>query len=330
MSKVTLRIIAEQTGLSKFAVSRALSGKQGVSEATRARVVEVATNLGYNRPTRSTFTIGAVFDVEDHANGEMNVQIQNGLQSEAARLGYTIRAHWTAGDGDLKKFLDGCDAIFSVNVQHKPSLAQIMNSAKPVVRSGWADPLEQVDLVGGTDREAGVAIGTYLYDLGHREIVFVHGDIDLRGRRERLLGLQEVVEATPGMTCYDISWGGTTTFTQGLDQVLAEGGHPTAFFCGHDGLAITAYSDILSRGWRIPRDVSVVGFGDFSPALQVTPTLTTVKIKAQEFGRAAVRRLDTRLRHPSQKLAPMRLLIPNVLIERGSTAPLTMDWRAPI
>ncbi|AML52596.1 LacI family DNA-binding transcriptional regulator [Falsihalocynthiibacter arcticus] len=332
MSKVTLRIIAEKTGLSKYAVSRALSGKGGVSEATRARIVEVAETLGYSRPSRSqgstAKTIGAVFDFEDYANGEMNIQIQNGLQSEAARLGYSIRAHWTADDGDLKQFIEGCAALFSVNVQNKPALAQIMKSGKPLVRSGWAEPLEQVDLVGGTDREAGAAIGTYLYNLGHREIIFVHGDIDLRGRRERLLGLQDIVASKPDMTCHDITWDRNSTFSQGLDRVLAEGHRPTAFFCGHDGLAITAYSDILSRGWRIPYDVSVIGFGDFSPALQVSPALTTVKIEAQEFGRAAVRRLDASLRNPTQKLTPMRLLIPNKLILRDSTAPPRDDFLA--
>lgn len=123
MSKVTLRIIAEKTGLSKYAVSRALSGKGGVSEATRARVIATAEEMGYSRPSRTsdsnTKVIGAIFDHEDHANGEMNVLIQSGLQGEAARLGYTIIAHWISEDGDLKQFLDGCDALFAVNVQNQ-------------------------------------------------------------------------------------------------------------------------------------------------------------------------------------------------------------------
>ena len=53
MRRVTLQTIAEETGLSKFAVSRALAGKSGVSEETRARVAEVAARLGYRRPARA-------------------------------------------------------------------------------------------------------------------------------------------------------------------------------------------------------------------------------------------------------------------------------------
>lgn len=323
MSKITLRIIAEETGLSKFAVSRALSGKEGVSDDTRARVVATAERLGYTRPERPAPTrssiIGAIFDGDDTINSEMNVQIQNGLQSEATRLGYTIHAHWITGKHDLTRFLEGCAAVFLVNVRNKAALAQIQSSGKPMVRAGWLEPLEQVDHVGGTDREAGVAAGRYLYGLGHREIVYVHGEIVLRGRRERWHGLAEVAAATPGMICHNVTWGAGKTFTDGLDEILANGGRPTGFFCGHDGLAITAYSDLLARGWRIPRDVSVVGFGDYSAAMQVTPPLTTMKIRASEFGRNAVRRIDTRLRNPGINFEPIRMLVPNTLIERGST-----------
>lgn len=196
-----------------------------------------------------------------------------------------------------------------------------------MVRAGWLEPLEQVDHVGGTDREAGVAAGRYLFNLGHREIVCVHGVIDLRGRcercgrRERWHGLQEFAAATPGLTCHDLTWGKDKSFSDGLNQILAAGGRPTGFFCGHDGMAITAYTDILSRGWRIPRDVSVVDFGDFSAAMQVSPPLTTMKIRASEFGRNAVRRLDARLRNPDVAFAPLRMFVPNILIERSSAGP---------
>lgn len=329
MSKITLRIIAEETGLSKFAVSRALAGKEGVSDETRARVIAVAERLGYVRPERPAVAhhgiIGAIFDGEDAINGEMNVQIQNGLQSEAARLGYTIYAHWTTGERDLARFLDRCAAIFAVNVQDKHALEQIIATGKPLVRTGWLEPLEQVDHVGGTDREAGIAAGRYLYDLGHREIVFVHGDVELRGRRERWNGLNEVAAATPDLVCHNVTWGSGRTFSDGLDAILATGRRPTGFFCAHDGLAITAYTDILARGWRIPRDVSVVGFGDYSAATQVSPSLTTMRVCASEFGRNAVRRLNARLRQPDIDFAPIRMMVPNVLVERSSAAPVATD-----
>ncbi|MFD1910742.1 LacI family DNA-binding transcriptional regulator [Halodurantibacterium flavum] len=325
MSKITLRIIAEETGLSKYAVSRALSGKSGVSASTRAQVLAVAERLGYVRPERSappaSPVIGAIFDESDTINSEMNIQIQSGLQSEASHLGCTVIAQWHLSELDLPKFLDRCSGFFAVNVRDKATIAKIVATGKPLVRAGWLEPLEQVDHVGGTDREAGIAVGRYLYDLGHREIVFVNGDVDLRGRRERWNGVLEVASAGTGMRCHYVSWEQGGSFSESLDKILAQGGRPTGFFCAHDALAITAYTDLLARGWRIPRDVSVVGFGDYSAAVQVSPQLTTVRVRAAEFGRNAVRRLDARLRNPLIDYAPLRMMVPNILVQRESSGP---------
>ena len=51
--KITLDDIARETGLSKYAVSRAISGKSGVSAATRERVLQMCENLGYTRMSSS-------------------------------------------------------------------------------------------------------------------------------------------------------------------------------------------------------------------------------------------------------------------------------------
>ncbi|MCR9218193.1 MAG: LacI family DNA-binding transcriptional regulator, partial [bacterium] len=95
MKRVTLRVIADECGLSKYAVSRALSGKDGVSEATRNRILEVADELGYKRPDPvKTREIITVFDDPKNVNAELHTQILGGLQQEASRMGYVIRPHW--------------------------------------------------------------------------------------------------------------------------------------------------------------------------------------------------------------------------------------------
>ncbi len=54
-------------------------------------------------------------------------------------------------------------------------------------------------------------------------------------------------------------------------------------------------SELLGQGYRIPDDVSVVGFGDFSPATQISPSLTTVKMEGQEGGAVGLRLLPERI-----------------------------------
>ena len=96
MSRVTLGTIAQELGLSKFAVSRALAGKTGVSEETRRKVEAVAADLGYVKPAASRApSIALVFNDTDYINSELQLMVQAGVQAEAKRRGYQVVARWT-------------------------------------------------------------------------------------------------------------------------------------------------------------------------------------------------------------------------------------------
>src|SRR5277367_5148939 len=96
MRRVTLRQIAQHTDLSTFSVSRALAGKDGISEETRLLVEQAAMRLGYSKPAPSASRgIGLVFHDLDKVNSELQMQIQAGVQREAQRLKKHVRAVWT-------------------------------------------------------------------------------------------------------------------------------------------------------------------------------------------------------------------------------------------
>jgi LacI family transcriptional regulator len=69
-----------------------------------------------------------------------------------------------------------------------------------------------------------------------------------------------------------------------LRSLQATGIAPTALFCADDGLALTAVSELLARGYSIPEYMSVVGIGDFSAATQISPQLTTIKVQGWKWG----------------------------------------------
>jgi LacI family transcriptional regulator len=322
MRRVTLGTIASETGLSKFAVSRALAGKSGVSEETRARVADAAMRLGYRKPASvESKPIGVVFNDTDVINSELHMQIQAGVQREAQRLGFSVRVHWSHAGEDLEAMARACVGLMICGPHERAAMERAYATGIPIVRQGWLEPLEQVDQIGGTDHEAGSAVARYLLDLGHREIVYVHGDPRYRGRMERLYGLREVLERVEGAVMHDLVWEDGSTFAGVLDTLEAAGAQPTAYFCAHDGLAVTVISELLARGLRIPEDASVVGFGDYSAALQILPRLTTVKMHGPEIGALCVRLLDARINTPGFPAVPVRMLIPSRIVERQSAGP---------
>lgn len=77
-------------------------------------------------------------------------------------------------------------------------------SGVPIVRLGWVAPLEQADHVGGTDHEAGIAVGEYLVDLGHRDIAFLQGGKVIAGGWSAIMASAKILNAISmrgGTTC---------------------------------------------------------------------------------------------------------------------------------
>jgi len=323
MAKVTLATIARHTGLSKFAVSRSLSGKDGVSEETRRRVREAAAELGYARQEAEATppSLGVIFHDTDLINSELHLLIQAGVQAEAQRSGYRIHMRWTHQADEIEAFVQSCSGAILVGPHGGESLSRAYAIGKPIVRTGWLEPLEPADHVGGTDHEAGSAIANYLLGLGHRTIAYVHGTPGYRGRVERFYGVREVLEKRNDVQFREMKFEAEMRFTEHLRAAQAEGFHATAFFCAHDGLALTVVSELLRLGYRIPEDVSVLGFGDYSAATQISPQLTTVKVHGQQMGAACVRLLDDRIKGRIPPDIPVRIQIASRIIERASCGP---------
>jgi LacI family transcriptional regulator len=322
--RITLGTLAKRLGLSKFAVSRALAGKSGVSQATRQRVQELADQLGYVRsaPQPPARVIGLVFNDTDLINSELQLMVQAGVQTEAKRRGYQVVARWTHDADEIEATMRRCEAGILVGPHVREIFERIYAIGIPIVRtSGFPDPLEAIDIVTGPDHEAGAAVAKFLVELGHREIAYVHGAPRYRGRIERLYGVREVLERYPDARLHDMRFEPELTFTQSLKAVREEGVHPTAFFCAHDGLAVTVVSELLRLGLRIPEDATVVGFGDFSAATQISPQLTTVTLPGQEMGACCVRLLDDRLNARIPADQQLRITVAGRLVLRASSGP---------
>lgn len=323
MARVTLETIAQRTGLSKFAVSRSLSGKDGVSEETRKRVREVAAELGYTRPTTGAEApaLGVVFHDTDLINSELHLLIQSGFQAEAQRRGYQVRMRWTHMPEEVEAFARTLSGMAMVGPHSRESMERVKALGVPVARNGWMDPLDPFDIVAGTDHEAGSAVARYLLELGHRTIAYVHGTPGYRGRIERFYGVREVLEKRDDVSFREMKFDTEMRFTEHFLKAKAEGFEPTAFFCAHDGLALTAVSELLRLGYRIPEDVSVIGFGDYSAATQISPHLTTVKVHGLQIGAGLVRLIDDRINGRISPEIPIRMMMAGQIIERASSGP---------
>jgi LacI family transcriptional regulator len=320
MKRVTLQMIADEVGLSKFAVSRALSGKTGVSDQTRHLISETARRLGYRDHLQvNVRTVGIALDTQERMNGEHQYRVNSGAQREAEKLGFQLKTHWMHGQS-LAGLARDCDALIIVGRHSQESVCDAYAVGRPVVRIGFPRALERCDLVDGAGREAGYAVGRMLLDHGHREIAYVFGPHRYRGRRDRRAGLSDVMERHKGTRLLTLEWVQGEPFAAVFDAFLATGASPTAYFCGHDGLAMTVLSELLRRGIAVPRDVSVVGYGDYSTAEHISPALTSVRVPSEDLGAQAIRLAAMRLSGTGLTDVPVRIHVPERIVERASVA----------
>ncbi|PLU81986.1 LacI family transcriptional regulator [Sinorhizobium medicae] len=289
MSRITLQDIADHTGLSKFAVSCSLSGKPGVSDTTRKRVQDAAVQLGYQRlkPAEERREVTLIFhDQVDSVSYELRTMLQDGMQREAHRLGQPVRLQWTHDANRVEAMVKDSAGIILVGPHEQKTLDILRASG-----------------------------------LGHRDIAFLQGEEGYRGRMERYHGLRESIEQYPDARLHNLHFKEDGGFIPALQSLQTTGIAPTALFCAHDGLALTAVSELLARGYRIPEDMSVVGFGDFSAATQISPQLTTIKVQGLEMGATALRLLLERIETQGNTVPARRILIASTFVERRSSGP---------
>jgi LacI family transcriptional regulator len=329
-SRVTIQDVADKLGLSKFSVSRALSGKPGVGDATRSRVLRAAHAMGYRVNAEIAHSIGQILFVRqeiDMVSSEMWLNVLHGAEAEAERLGYSVvpRQARYLKTGEIDPAVVG----LLLAVPRPSEITELAaRTGLPVACATYPEPMSRFDHVVCADWEAGVTVAHLLAGLGHRKVAFVHGSTLPVGRAERYRGFRDGMLETPGATVDDIVFDEAQGFKRAFLAHIKEGGAPTALFCAHDGIAVNAISELLQMGLRIPDDISIVGYSDFAAATQISPRLTTVRVPHVEIGATMERCVADRLSNrEGGARPPMRVLLLSEVVRRESTGPAAViNW----
>jgi LacI family transcriptional regulator len=162
----------------------------------------------------------------------------------------------------------------------------------------------------------------YLLGLGHRRIAAITGHGYMMATQERLRGYHSALGAAGVLpdprleveSNFDVDGG-----RKAAAALLELEDRPTAIFAFNDPLAIGAMQAVLTRGLRVPEDISIVGFDDTAEAGLVTPQLTTVRQPLAEMGRMGVSLLMRLLE--GRRFEALHVELATQLVVRGSTAP---------
>lgn len=335
MSVARLRDVATAAGVSISTVSAVLNGRtlNRYPESTQERVRQAARAVGYRpnnlaRDLRSTRTrlIGMVSDLittTPYAH-----QLVEGAQAVAAASGHMLVVVSTgreAGDpwASAQALRDyRVQGIVFASMTQRAIELPAESLALPVVLANERDVEDRHPAVIGDEKLASHTATQHLISAGHGAITYLgFAGEGLLGPTLRQQGYEE---AMGGANLKPRVVVGSTFTTRAARTAMADhlagSDRPTAVVCANDQLAMGVYQAAQARRLQIPRDLSVVGYGDWRLlAEELDPPLTTMAIPYAQIGATAVDLLIRRL--DGSEILPGPHVLPMELIERDSVAP---------
>lgn len=325
---VTLRDVAEESGVSVSTVSRILDDRGTPSRtATATKVRAAAERLGYRRNVfasnlrrGATGTIGVL--VPRLTDAVMALMFE-AIERAARRQGYFAVVATCGDDADAERratetLLDrGVDGLILATARIDDSLpASLRERGIPHVLVLRTDGVSPSAL--GDDETGGYLAVRHLLDLGHRDIAVVTGPWFTSSGQDRLRGAQKAL-AEAGIDLPDgrvISTGyGVDAGSEAGYTLLRAEARPTAIFAANDNLAIGIIGAARNLGILPGQDLSIVGYNDIPLASRLPTPLTSV---ATSFDQIATTALD-QLLSPQPAGVPIKRALPS-LIPRASTS----------
>jgi DNA-binding LacI/PurR family transcriptional regulator len=327
---VTLKAVAAHVGLSAGTVSAVLNdapSAKHIPKHTRERILAAARKLDY-RPNffarslrkRRTLTIGVIAHEIGDGYGSSVIA---GIESGARQKDYFFLTGIHRHDPQLFErycrllMQRGAEGIITVDYNLAHSL-QVPAVSIP----GHMENEGVTNIVLDHHHAAELAL-KHLVDLGHRNIAILRGHPESADSRHRWNAVQVVaqeigLELDPELVVQIDSTDSSPSVGYPYGRQLIEKKRPfTALFAYNDISAIGAIRAFQESGFRVPQDISVVGFDDIPAAAFHYPSLTTVRQPLHKMGEIAVEILIARI--DGQKDWPREVSVQPEIVQREST-----------
>lgn len=354
---VKAKELAKMLNVSPATVSLVLNNKPGISDSLRHNIIEKIKELGYedmlqnsNSPRKSSAKSGKSKDRQSIA-----YLIYTTSEENTERFAF----YPAVLEGAEKEARDHSMALLVLHVNsnggndYLPSLLKNANAVGVIIQARNITPeikgdIEQIDLpcvfidsYRPTERYSAVCINNeqgvytavdYLQKMGHSEIGYIlsgnESDSSIERRKYFHQALREYNLPDKREYYYNAGGNDSKAFTNLYEQWKAKPKMPTAFVVENDLLAWSAMKALTKNGYKIPNDISIIGFDSRSICTMTEPNLTSIKNFRHLMGQQAFFLLLNRLilkRSGVDADVPMKLELPTELVERDSVKNLNLE-----
>ena len=330
----TIKDIANRLGVSVSTVSKGLNGASDISEELRQMVLDTAVEMGYatkrSKKTENRKLCIFIENMNYESIDEFGYDIVLGFKQNAFRHNWdvdivpitpTFQAEEKYDTYMLKNGY--CGAFLVGFALHDEWMRQLEDTTMPTVLfDNFIANNPNVCYI-GTDSYEGIGMAVnHLFKLGHRDIAFLNGSLysmvsDQRQEAFESSMTELGLEIRPDLMARGYYVSDSAKYH--VPGFLAAGA--TAIVCGNDLIAKGVMEECVQRGFRVPEDISVIGFDDISLAATYNPPLTTIRQERNELGKCAYVILNSLIHH----ISICKTLLRPKLIERESTTRVKGD-----
>lgn len=338
--RASITDLAKTLGLSPSTISRALSDHNDVSEATKARVRQLAEELHYQpnqlaaalRRGRSN-TLGVLVP---HITGHFFPQVVHGIATEAAKLGFNVMICQSNEDAAqeqknidllMNSQVEGILVSLANTTQNFAHFEAVRQQNVPLV---FFDRVMEdfrgsnVSSVVLDDYQGAYQVVAHLIEQGCTRIAHFTGPLHLNIHKNRHQGYRDALQAhgiriDDELICFcEMSQKGGTL---AMRQLLKLPQRPDAVFSSNDLAAVGALQVAKAARLRVPQDVAIVGFSNEVFTQLTEPMLSSVDQRCETMGRTAVQLLQKMLKSGPKSAGPPRPIVlkPKLLVRESSS-----------
>lgn len=331
---VKMSDIAKRFNVSNVTVSKALSGKEGVSDALRKKIQQAAAEMGYRYNTAAkslkegrNYNVGVLIPERFiGSNTSFYWILHNNIAKELMGRNYycimeVLKPEDEAGH-TLPRIIqeNKVDGVIVLGQICAGYIEFIRGTYKNLVFLDFYDKSTDTDTVITDNFFDMYRLTDYVIQMGHTKIAYVGSVRATSSIQDRYMGylkalLENNLPLTEAWVIADRDEQGSFIDIQLPDPM------PTAFMCNCDEVALLVIKKLKERGYSVPEDISVAGFDNYFMADMYEPQLTTVAVNMQELAKTAVDILLNKILHPNSK--PQRRLIHGSLMIRSSVKKLS-------
>jgi len=337
---ITLKIIAEQAGVSKQTVSRVINNHEDVAYETRTRIQEIIDSVGYKPnalarglSAKRSRTIGLISSRLEYYGPR---SMLTSLDINAHLAGYRIipfilhEGSPSEIENHLRNLValqpDGIIWENAVRIGNEFSIEEVPNlTSIPMITMNESLLKGIHNVLEIDDTEASRTAVEHLVHQGYRNIGILTGPSDWYSTKRRLAGwkitLQEHGISSSSERIVEGDWTAASG-RRGIENLLQQFPDVDAIFACNDQMALGVLHELNKRGIRVPQEIGVVGYDDVDEAVYYTPALTTVNQPYDRYGKELLnimlKMIDDNVRNREYAVPDPIYITPELVIRESS------------